>query len=320
MAKGNYFSSLDKKKNEAMQNISSCSSILIDANLIDESNKNFIFSMNQEKLKGLSDYMNEIGVHEPITCFQKSDGRYEIISGHRRFRARLLKGDTKIDVIVTPPPKTEGDRVYQLIFDNIHSRSLGPMDLARALKEMKLTWLPEKRENGLVSGDTKDILAKEFNISSAKVSRHLRLLNLIPELQDKVENEKLSVDAALLLTLEENNIEGLQEFINETIEKKESNDDFNSLTKIEIVKAIKVFKSSISTENESLSNEAKIAQPSTTKAKISRKKFTKSIETFQNIITGFNNRSFKLNADDIKQLESLNQDLFSLIEQYKTLK
>lgn len=318
MAKGNYFSSLDKKKNEAMQNISSCSSILIDANLIDESNKNFIFSMNQEKLQGLSDYMNEVGVHEPITCFQKSDGRYEIISGHRRFRARLLKGDAKIDVIVTPPPKTEGDRVYQLIFDNIHSRNLGPMDLARALKEMKLTWLPEKRAQRLVSGDTKDILAKEFHISSAKVSRHLRLLNLIPELQDKVESEKLSVDAALLLTLEENNIDGLQEFINETIENKVNNDDFDSLTKIEIEKAIKVFKNSKSTENGRANNETKATQPST--IKISRKKFAKSIETFQNIITGFNNRSFNLNADDIKQLESLNQDLLSLIEQYKTQK
>jgi len=318
MAKGNYFSSLDKKKNEAMQNISSCSSILIDADLIDESEKNhLIFSIDEDKIKGLSDYMSEIGVHEPIVCFQKSDGRYEIISGHRRFRARLLKGDTKIDVIVKSPPKSEGDKVYQLIFDNIHTRSLGPMDLARALNEIKITWLPEQREQGLVTGDTKDILAKKFNISSSKVSRYLRLLNLIPELQKKVETGELSVDAALSLTLEENAIDGLQEFVNESIDKaKEGISDFDSITRMEITKMIKTYKSLKSTAKSDTDNSNKNDISAATK--ISRKKFVKSIESFQHVITSEFSHNFKLNEDDIKQLETLNKELLSLIERYKS--
>ena len=185
MAKGNYFSTLDKKKNNAMQNISSCSTVLIDASLIDESEMNpDIFSNDEESIIGLSEYMKEVGVHEPIACFQKEDGRYEIISGHRRFKARLLKGDTKIDVIITPPPQTIGDNVYQLIFDNIHARQLKPMDLARALDAMKTKWVPEQREKVLPE-IPKNPCQQIYEMSTAKVSRYLRLLKLAPETREQ---------------------------------------------------------------------------------------------------------------------------------------
>lgn len=318
MAKGNYFSSLDKKKNSAMQNISSCSTVLIDASLIDESEKNQdIFSNDEKGIQGLSEYMKEVGVHEPIACFQKEDGRYEIVSGHRRFKARLLKGDTKIDVIVTPPPQSKGDMVYQLIFDNIHARQLKPMDLARALYEMKTIWVPEQREKGTVEGDTKDILAAKFNMSTAKVSRYLRLLKLNPELQDKVQTGVLSVEAALVLISDDNNIDGLQDYINEAIDSKdEVYDETSSISKTEVQKMIHLFKKTLQSMpttpiSEENSKDTKLSQ------KVSRKKFEKSVESFHQIINMEFSQKFKLNEQDIENLESLQTDLSTLIQKYK---
>lgn len=310
MAKGNYFSTLDKKKNNAMQNISSCSTVLIDASLIDESEMNpDIFSNDEESIIGLSEYMKEVGVHEPIACFQKEDGRYEIISGHRRFKARLLKGDTKIDVIITPPPQTIGDNVYQLIFDNIHARQLKPMDLARALDAMKTKWVPEQREKGL-TGDTKEILANKFKMSTAKVSRYLRLLKLAPETQNKVQKGVLSVEAALVLTLEDNLVDGLEDYVNTTIDKAiAEHDETSPISRAEVNKIISSFKKAKHSAFDSNSQQEK--------KKITRKKFEKELESFHEVINTEFSQKLKLNTEDIKKLEILQEDISVLIHKYK---
>ena len=283
---------------------------LIDASLIDESEMNpDIFSNDEESIIGLSEYMKEVGVHEPIACFQKEDGRYEIISGHRRFKARLLKGDTKIDVIITPPPQTIGDNVYQLIFDNIHARQLKPMDLARALDAMKTKWVPEQREKGL-TGDTKEILANKFKMSTAKVSRYLRLLKLAPETQNKVQKGVLSVEAALVLTLEDNLVDGLEDYVNTTIDKAiAEHDETSPISRAEVNKIISSFKRAKHSAFDSNSQQEK--------KKITRKKFEKELESFHEVINTEFSQKLKLNTEDIKKLEILQEDISVLIHKYK---
>lgn len=303
----------------ALQNTSSCCTVLIDASLIDESERNQeIFHTDEVKDQLLSDYMKEVGVHEPITCFQKSDGRYEIISGHRRYKARVLKGDQKIDVIVTQPPVSDGDKIYQLIFDNIHSRQLKTMDLARALKAMKDTWLPEQRQKGMV-GDTKCILADKFNISSTKVSRYLRLLQLTPELQDKVQDGILSVDAALSLTADDVcSLDGLQEFINESLDDaKDTFDELSPISKNTIEKMIREFRSKTASDREPIilnkDNESIHRERNLT-----RKKLEKNVESFRTIINSNLSPNFKPTNTDVEALEQLQVELLALIEKCKS--
>lgn len=322
MASNNYFGrQLDAKRTDVLQNLSACNSILIDADKIDESPKNsLIFAIDDDKLHSLADYMKEVGVHEPITCYQKNDGRYEILSGHRRFRARLLNGDKKIDVIVRAAPKTEGDKVYQLIFDNIHSRVLTPIDTARAMQEIKENWIPEKRAKGLISGNTKDILADKFGVSPSAVQRTLSLLQLIPALQQKVAAKVLPVDAAILIIQESNEREEaeskkMQEFVDAAIDyAKESTQDFTCAAKNDIASYIARFNA----QKESTGNEIEAAQKTTSKSKalVTKQKYNNSVKKFQSIITSDFANDFRLEAKDIETLKQLQEEIANLIANY----
>lgn len=309
---GNLFSKkMDSKKVEAaLSNVSSCSATLIKIDLVDENPKNEkIFNM--AGIDELAAYMNEVGVHEPILVFQKADGRYEIISGHRKFRARKLRGDKSIDAIVKAAPKTEGDRIYQLVFDNIHSRKLGPMDLARAMNEIKNTWIPEQREKGLVSGETKEILAEKFHMSQSKVVRLLRLLNLNQDLQDKVESGKLAVDAALVLTQDENiHLTGLQDFVNDLIDKAcaEEEIDDTAVTKATVIKMVNSFKD--------LQSEKKELPERKEQSPVSKKKFMKASTSFHDMLNAKFDDKFKLEETDIKALKELQSDIDALLSRY----
>ena len=300
----NYFSNkFSKSAEHALQNISSCSPVLLDVNDIDENPKNSrLFNMGG--VDELAAYMDEVGVHESILVFQKEDGRYEILSGHRKFRARKKRGDAKIDAIIQKAPKTEGDRVYQLIFDNINARILGPMDLARAMDEIKNTWLPEQRAKGL-KGDTKKILAEKFHISETKVMRLLRLLTLIPELQNKVEEEKIAVDAALVLTQENNKIDGLQEYVNKMIDEQLSSTEDKELiiTKMQIVKFVNSFK-----QLRKAKKSQDDSKPITTK-----KNLIKAVASFNKVLNNPLEENITFSDEELQNLKKLQSNISEIL-------
>ena len=131
--------------------ITECTPVNLEMSLIDENPKNEkIFNMS--KIDDLAKYIKEKGFYQPILVFQKENGRYEIIAGHRKYRAKKLNGDRTIPAVVKQAPKTEGERSYQLIMDNMQSRTLTPIDTARSMKELSETWIQEQREAGNLTG------------------------------------------------------------------------------------------------------------------------------------------------------------------------
>lgn len=133
-----------------------------------------IFSM--DGIESLSESMKESGDLEPIRVWKRNDGKYEIIAGHRRFRAHQLNGDKYIDAIIAEG-KSESQVISELILTNVLARRLTPIEDARAMKLYIEKVLPELRENGEASGKSKEILAKLWGISLPASQDVCRFLN-----------------------------------------------------------------------------------------------------------------------------------------------
>lgn len=161
--------------------------ISIDMDLIDENPSNEkIFNMGG--IEELSDYINEHGFDQPIGLREKGDGRYEIVFGHRRFRAKRKSGSKRIDAIVRGY-RDDIEVMETLIYSNLLGRNFGPMDYARAFRTLVDETLAARRERGEVLGDSNIYIAKKIGMSVSKVDRYLRLTKLIPPLQAKLERE-----------------------------------------------------------------------------------------------------------------------------------
>lgn len=170
----------------------------IDADLIDENPDNEkIFNM--DKVDYLAKGMQDEGFYGAIEVYKKSDGRYEISSGHRRFRAARMNGYDRVPCIVLPDTD-EKTKAIRLLSTNIRNRVLKPLDYARAIRYYKENIM----EPG--AGTTREKVAEFFDISEIQVYRYESLLNLVPELQQLVGEKEYAYSAlssAASLTEEE---------------------------------------------------------------------------------------------------------------------
>lgn len=148
---------------------------------IDENPQNSeIFNM--EDIDHLVDGIRQDGFIGAINVFKKPDGRYEISSGHRRYRAMKELGEETIPCIVSPYPD-EYERGMKLISSNIRNRDMKPMDWARAINYYYGLQKKKKEESGENLNLRKEAAAY-FNISEATIQKYVMLLKLIPELQE----------------------------------------------------------------------------------------------------------------------------------------
>jgi len=139
-------------------------------------------------MDGLVASLKAVGVIEPITVTPIETGLYQIITGHRRFRAARMAGLPTIEVLIREPEE-ERLRRQKSIISNVQREDVGPVDMAEALQSL----LDE--DNDI---ESQDQLAKVIGKDKTWVSRMLRILTLPPDLRLKVATSQLSVpyDAA----------------------------------------------------------------------------------------------------------------------------
>lgn len=125
------------------------------------------------------------GIIEPLTAIAAADGRYQIVTGHRRYRAAKLAGLSQVEILIRPPEDNRQRRIKSLI-SNLQRESVPPLELAAALR----TLIAE-------AGLTQDQVARHLGKDKAWVSGVLRILDLPEEVRQKVgyTQRPLSVDA-----------------------------------------------------------------------------------------------------------------------------
>ena len=160
--------------------------------------------LDDEDMMNLAESVREQGIITPATLRKKEDGRYEILSGHRRKRACELAGlDTLRSEVV------EMDRDAAVIFmvdSNLQRTTILPSEKAfsykmrleamkRQGKRTDLTCAPLAHK--LKGQKSRDVLAEEIGESKDQIRRYIRLTELIPELLEKVDKGEIALRPAV---------------------------------------------------------------------------------------------------------------------------
>ena len=160
--------------------------------------------MDDEDMMNLAESIREQGIITPATLRKKEDGRYEILSGHRRKRACELAGlDTLRSEVV------EMDRDAAVIFmvdSNLQRTTILPSEKAfsykmrleamkRQGKRLDLTSSPMATKlRGMRSNEQ---LAEIVGEGKDNIHRYIRLTELIPELLEKVDKGEIALRPAV---------------------------------------------------------------------------------------------------------------------------
>ncbi len=155
----------------------------IELKIID-SFKDHPFQVNKDdSLKELATSIKENGLLNPLTVRKKEDGRYELISGHRRKLAMELAGIKEADAIVKELSNDQA--VIEMVDSNIQREKVLPSEKAFAYK-MKYESI--KNQGKKVTGPE---VQKTEEDSDRNIRRYIRLTNLIPELLQLVDDTVL---------------------------------------------------------------------------------------------------------------------------------
>ena len=163
---------------------------------------------DDEDMIQLVESVKERGVITPATVRQKEDGRYELISGHRRKRACELAGFEALRCEVVD---LDRDAATVLMVESNYQRSqILPSEKAFAYK-MRLEAMnrqagrPRKENPTPVVSDfdgqrTSEVLGNEVGESREQIRRYIRLTNLVQELLDLVDEGKIKMRPAVELS------------------------------------------------------------------------------------------------------------------------
>lgn len=160
-----------------------------------DSFKNHPFSVvNDESIKELAHSIKENGLINPLIVRKKENGRYELLSGHRRKLALELNGETETEVNIKD--LSDDEAVIFMVDSNIYREKVLPSEKAFAYK-MKLDAIKHQGKSLSPKG-TKSHSIDQFEDTKTQIYRYVRLTNLIPELLELVDN-KLKFDSRAIL-------------------------------------------------------------------------------------------------------------------------
>lgn len=156
-----------------------------------------------EDMEALVESIRERGIITPITVRPKEDGRYEIVSGHRRRKACELAGLDTIKAEIRD--MTRDEAIVLMVDSNVQRSNILPSEKARAYK-MKLEAMNRQgQRTDLTSSPvgtkfrTDEQMAKENGDSRNQIHR-FRLNNLAPELLDMVDKGRIAMRPAVELS------------------------------------------------------------------------------------------------------------------------
>ena len=158
---------------------------------------------DDEDMQKLVDSIRENGVLTNLTVRRRTEGGYEIISGHRRFHAAQRAGLNSVKVQVRDIDDDQA--IIDMVDSNIQREHISPMEKAKAYA-MKLNAIKHQgSRTDLTSGQIVQKLSVEKVAEGTTdgyktIQRFIRLNNLVPDLQKKVDDGRLKFNPAVELS------------------------------------------------------------------------------------------------------------------------
>ena len=151
-----------------------------------------------EEMEQLKESIREYGVLSPLLVRPRGDGRYEIVSGHRRKAACEALGITELPVLVRE--MTDDEAVILMVDSNIQREHILPSEKAFAYK-MKMEAVkhqgkaPTADSCGQLGHKSRDSLSETE--SGRTVQRYIRLTHLIPSILQMVDEYQIAFNPAV---------------------------------------------------------------------------------------------------------------------------
>lgn len=178
-----------------------------------------------DEMKSLIESIKGLGQLTPAIVRKLENGRYEIISGHRRKYANEKIGNTTMPCQIIDVSKEEA--TVLMVESNIYRNNITTSEKAfaykmrfNAIKDMKkkmlenADWASKRNIPEYLKGKSKDLAANEIGISRTQGTRYIRFTMLNRYLLDKLDDGKLSQDSAFNLSfLDEESMETVCEEI-----------------------------------------------------------------------------------------------------------
>ena len=154
-----------------------------------------------ESMLEMAESVKQFGVLTPAVARQKEDGRYELISGHRRKRACELAGLETLPTVVRQMSRDEA--IIFMVDSNLQREKILPSEKAFSLKMRLEAMKRQGQRTDLTSvplaqrSVSRVELGKAIGESQDQVRRYIRLTELIPGILDMVDESKIAFRPAV---------------------------------------------------------------------------------------------------------------------------
>ncbi len=158
---------------------------------------------DDEDMMNLAESIRTNGVLTPATVRKKEDGRYELLSGHRRYRACQLAGLDSLRCEVVDMSRDEA--TIFMVESNFQRTKILPSEKAFAYKMRLEAMNRQGKRSDLTSGPlgqklSRQELSDSVGESERQIHRYIRLAELIPELLDMVDEGEIAMRPAVELS------------------------------------------------------------------------------------------------------------------------
>ena len=157
--------------------------------------------LDNEEMNSLIESVQQQGIMTPLIVrpLEGTTDEYEIISGHRRFRAAQKAGLSEVPAFIRPVSRD--DAAIMVVDSNLHREHILPSEKAFAYK-MKYEAM---RHQGTscqfgTKSRTDEMIAEKSNDSARQIQRYIRLTNLIPELLKLMDEGKIAFSVGVELS------------------------------------------------------------------------------------------------------------------------
>lgn len=176
----------------------------IPLDLIDDFPDHPFYVRDDEDMIQLVESIKANGVLTPAVLRQKEDGRYEIVSGHRRKRACELAGLTTLRSEIKD--LTRDEAIVYMVESNFQRTTILPSEKAFAYKMRLEAMNRQGQRSDLTSTPvvsklrTNEKLGSEVGESREQIRRYIRLTNLVPEILQLVDEGRIKMRPAVELS------------------------------------------------------------------------------------------------------------------------
>lgn len=190
------FTTEEDRKNDKLEKV-----VDIDLTIIDDFPNHPFKVLDNEEMKKITESIKDNGVLVPALVRKKDNGRYEMISGHRRKRASELANKTTIPCIIRD--LTDEEATIIMVDSNMQRENILPSEKAFAYK-MKLEAMKRQGfRNDLTSDQVGEKLTSVVKLSNdsedskSQIQRYIRLTNLISPILQMVDNGQIAFSPAV---------------------------------------------------------------------------------------------------------------------------